>query len=208
MALARVRFPLPFFLALVAAASPAEPQASARARPPLTLQQQLDGWFARAARTAPGTWGIAVANQEGQLIWGVQPTRSMIPASTVKVFTTGFARSVLGSDARKHTRVVGSGHIDPSTGAWAGSWALELNGDVTLERRSHGGPTLADLAEQLSAAGIRKLVGPLNVVSSAGAAGASYPSAWSPRHNGRVFAPLIGSLTLNENVLSFAIAPG
>jgi D-alanyl-D-alanine carboxypeptidase len=46
------------------------------------------------------------------------------------------------------------------------------------------------------------------VVSAGGEAGASYPSAWSARHRGRVFAPVIGSLTLAENVLSFSIAPG
>jgi len=206
MAQARLRFTLSLFIGLFAAAAPASPQAA----PVLSagqLQRQLDAWYARAARVTKGTWGIAVATQDGQLLWGMQPTRPMIPASTVKLFTTGYARSVLGSDARRHTKVVGSGHTDFANGEWIGSWALELNGDVTLERPSEGGPTLSDLARQLYASGIRKLVGPLKVVSSAGAADASYPSAWSPRHKGRVFAPVIGSLTLAENVLSFSIAP-
>ncbi|HEY9519640.1 MAG TPA: D-alanyl-D-alanine carboxypeptidase/D-alanyl-D-alanine-endopeptidase [Gemmatimonadales bacterium] len=172
------------------------------------LQRQLDTWYQRAARTSRGTWGIAVATQDGQLLWGIQPTRPMIPASTVKLFTTGYARTVLGSEARRRTKVVGAGHVDFATGEWIGPWALELNGDVTLERPTHGGPTLSDLAVQLHAAGIRKLVGPLKVVSAGGEAGASYPSAWSARHRGRVFAPVIGSLTLAENVLSFSIAPG
>lgn len=207
MAQARLRFTFSLFVGLLAAAAPASPQAA----PILSagqLQGQLDTWYARASRATKGTWGIAVATQEGQLLWGVQPTRAMIPASTVKVFTTGYARSVLGSNARRHTKVVGSGHTDFATGEWIGSWALELNGDVTLERPTRGGPTLADLANQLYASGIRRLVGPLKVVSSEGSAGASYPAAWSPRHKGRVFAPVIGSLTLAENVLSFSIAPG
>jgi len=171
------------------------------------LQAELDAWFARAARAAPGSWGIAVAGQDGQLIWGVQPTRLLIPASTVKLFTTGFARSVLGPDARRHTRVMGVGKIDEQ-GTWVGTWVLEVNGDPTLERSFRGGPTLAELAHQLREAGIRRLVGPLNAVSGAGPASASYPDAWSPRHRGRIFAPLIGALTLNENLLSIAIAPG
>jgi|KBSSwiStaDraftv2_1062776.scaffolds.fasta_scaffold06029_7 D-alanyl-D-alanine carboxypeptidase/D-alanyl-D-alanine-endopeptidase (penicillin-binding protein 4) len=203
----RLRSTLSLFVGLLAAAAPASPQAA----PVLSagqLQGQLDAWYAKAARATKGTWGIAVATQEGQLLWGIQPTRPMIPASTVKVFTTGYARSILGSNARRHTKVIGTGHTDFATGEWIGSWALELNGDVTLERPTHGGPTLSDLARQLYASGIRRLVGPLKVVSSDGAASASYPAAWSLRHKGRVFAPVIGSLTLAENVLSFAIAPG
>lgn len=193
----------------VAAALPAPVFAQAAAvAPSRALMDQLNGWFARASRSAPGQWGVAIAAQDGQLLWGVQPTRALIPASTVKLFTTGYARSVLGGEARQFTRVIGVGHTDLATGTWMGTWALELNGDPTLERPAHGGPSLADLAIRLHDKGVRKLVGPLNVSSASGPAGASYPDAWNPRHKGRLFAPLIGALTLNENVLSFAIAPG
>jgi D-alanyl-D-alanine carboxypeptidase/D-alanyl-D-alanine-endopeptidase (penicillin-binding protein 4) len=193
-------------LALAGLPAAARPQGTPQTQS-AELQGQLEAWFARASRSAPGTWGIAVASMDGHLIWGVQPTRPMIPASTVKLFTTGFARSVLGSNARRHTRVMGVGTVDPATGTWNGTWSLELNGDPTLERTSRGGPRLDDLAQQLYDQGIRRLVGPLNVISAAGPAGASYPDVWSPHHRGRLFAPLIGALTLNENVLSFAVAP-
>jgi D-alanyl-D-alanine carboxypeptidase/D-alanyl-D-alanine-endopeptidase (penicillin-binding protein 4) len=174
-----------------------------------TITTQLEKWFKAASRSAPGDWGIAVANQDGYLVWGVQPTRALIPASTVKLFTTGFARSVLGADARQQTRVVGVGHVDPVSGSWIGTWSLELNGDPTLERPGRGGPTLSELAQQLHGHGIRQLVGPLSVSSASvsGLASASYPSVWHNRHKGRSFAPLIGELTLNENVLRFSIAP-
>src|SRR5262249_34944594 len=49
--------------------------------------------------------------------------------------------------------------------------------------------------------------GPLIVTSSTGDADASFPESWSSKYKGRLFAPLIGALTLNENVLSFAISP-
>jgi serine-type D-Ala-D-Ala carboxypeptidase/endopeptidase (penicillin-binding protein 4) len=172
------------------------------------LQAQLDAWFSRASRVAPGTWGIAVASLDGQLLWGVDPSRPMVPASTVKLFTTGFARSILGGEARRLTRVMGNGRVDPASGTWIGTWMLELNGDPTFERSERGGPSLAGLARQLYQAGIRRLIGPFNVVSATGEADASYPDVWSPRHRGRLFAPLIGDLTLNENQLSFAVGPG
>jgi len=172
------------------------------------LQQQLETWFRKASRVAPGTWGIAVATQEGQLLWAVQPTLAMIPASTVKVFTTGFARSILGADARRTTRVLGTGHLDPFDGTWVGAWSLELNGDPTLERPLHGGPTFVELAQQLSSYGIRRLTGPLALESAAGDVNAVFPPVWENRQQGRYFAPLIGNIMLNEGLVTFAIAPG
>lgn len=172
-----------------------------------TLQQQLDLWFSRAARSAPGEWGVAVADSKGQLVWSVNATRPLIPASTVKLFTTGYARSVLGGEARQSTRVLGTGSLD-SSGTWIGTWALEVNGDPTLERPLRTGPMLYDLAAQLADRGIRRLTGPLAVQSAHGDPDATWPSVWHPRHKGRRFAPLIGELMLNENQLSFSLAPG
>jgi D-alanyl-D-alanine carboxypeptidase/D-alanyl-D-alanine-endopeptidase (penicillin-binding protein 4) len=172
------------------------------------VESHLDTWFRGAERSAPGTWGIAVADQEGRLIWSVRPEEPLVPASTVKLFTTGFARSILGGTARRPTRVVGTGHLNSQTGEWVGSWALELNGDVTFERAEGSGPTLLDLAQQLANAGVRRLTGPLQVQSADGPADAVYPDVWSSRHRGRLFAPLIGPLTLHENVVWFTIRPG
>ncbi len=176
----------------------------------LTREQrtQLAAWYTNASRRAPGTWGIAIADQRGELLWSIAPETSLIPASTVKLFTTGFARTVLGSDATRSTRVTGSGFIEPASGEWRGTWSLELNGDPSLENPSGAGPRLADLAQQLSHLGIRRLFGPLQVKSENGLASASYPDAWANRHWGRLFAPLIGTLTIHENVVSFTIRPG
>ena len=171
-------------------------------------RNELATWYRSASRRAPGAWGIAIADQRGQLLWSVSPETNLIPASTVKVFTTGFARTVLGADARRSTRVTGSGFIEPGSGEWQGSWALELNGDPSLENPSGAGPKLLDLAQQLANLGIRKIYGPLQVKSADGPAVAAYPTAWSTRHWGRLFAPLIGTLTIHENVVSFTIRPG
>ena len=192
--------------AMVAVGAPSLPaQQTATADP--TLQGQLNAWYAQAARRVRGEWGVAVADQRGQLIWGVNATRPLMPASTVKLFTTGFARSVLGGNARQVTRVVGTGFVDLE-GNWMGTWALEVNGDPTLERPARSGPMLRDLAAQLAERGIRRITGPMAIQTATGEAGASYPSAWHTRHMGRRFAPLIGAVTLNENIVSFTIAPG
>lgn len=190
-------------VALPAGLSPLAAQANIPA-----LQQSLDQWYAGAARSAPGVWGVAVADQSGTILWSVRPDDPLVPASTVKVLTTGFARTVLGGDARRPTRVVGSGRVDPATGDWVGSWALELNGDPTLERAGRSGPSLVELAQQLRASGIRRIYGPLQIKSAEGPATAAYPTVWADRHRGRLFAPLVGALTVNENVVSVTVRPG
>ena len=196
--------PLVGLIGLLTGAGSALAQDSAR-QP--TLQEQLDTWFKGALRRAPGEWGIAVADMQGRLVWGVQPTRPLIPASTVKLLTTGFARSVVGGEARKATRVVGNGQLDPASGSWNGAWALELNGDPTLEHSGTGFTSLTELATQLATRGVRRLTGPLAVTSSEGRPEASFPTTWSVRHRGRVFAPLVGNLTIHDNLVAATVAP-
>lgn len=200
-----------FWAALFGVAAPAAAHAQfppAASSPAPSLQQDLDEWFRRASQRAPGQWGIVVATQDGQLIWAMNPTTPLIPASTVKVFTTGFARTVVGPEARRATRVVGAGQLEPMTGAWHGTWALEVNGDFTLERPGKSGPTLMELARQLADSGVRSLTGPLVVVSEAGDPSPAFPAAWANRHRGRLFAPLVGPLTVNENLISLVVRPG
>lgn len=168
----------------------------------------MERWLTGAQRRAPGTWGVVVADDRGEVLWSTNADRPMTPASTVKILTTGFARTVVGGRARRATRVLGTGGVDPATGTWEGRWALELNGDPTLERGDRAGPTLRSLAEQLREIGVRKLVGPLALTTMAGEPTATYPAVWSSRHRGRSFAPPVGPVTLNENLVAFTVVPG
>ena len=173
------------------------------------LGPQLDAWLARANHTAPGKWGVVVADASGRVIWSVNSLEPMVPASTVKLLTTGFARTVVGGDARRATRVVGSGHVDLATGVWMGRWGLELNGDPTLERPDRTGPTLTQLAKQLASIGVTKLIGPLEVTSANGGNPKPvYPSVWSDRYRGRSYAPPVGQVLMNEGLVDFTVMGG
>src|SRR6476646_11529229 len=105
----------------------------------MCLHEQRADWFDTATRAAPGQWGIAIADQKGQVLWSMNPDASLMPASAVKLFTTGYARSVLGGGARRATRLVGSGVVDPKSGEWLGEWELQVNGDASLERAEGSG---------------------------------------------------------------------
>lgn len=196
--------PARYGLCLVAALLVARPVA-AQGDP--MLASRIDAWFGEARRLAPGTWGIAITDAKGTLLWSHNPTEPMIPASTVKLLTTGFARTVLGPTAQVPTRVVANGRVHPTNGEWVGTWSIQMNGDVTLERLPGTGPTFRDLAAQLKAKGITRLRGPLVLSAEHGPADATYPAVWSPKHRGRYFAPLIGPVMVHENLVVVTVAP-
>jgi len=171
------------------------------------VEEQVANWYPMAHKLARGRWGVAVADQQGKILWSVNLDVPFVPASTVKLLTTGFARAMVGGDARRDTRVIGVGQLSDA-GEWKGVWWLELNGDVTLERLPGTGPMFRDLAVQLRLMGIRQLRGPLELASQAGAADATYPAVWSPKHRGRSFAPLVGPLMFHENIVLVGVSPG
>ncbi|HEY7504431.1 MAG TPA: D-alanyl-D-alanine carboxypeptidase/D-alanyl-D-alanine-endopeptidase [Gemmatimonadales bacterium] len=170
---------------------------------------ELDAWFARTSeRTSGGQWGISIGTMDGRVLWSMSPGLELIPASTTKLFTTGFSRTRMGGGARFTTRVIAEGRLDSTSGKWIGTWALHLGGDPTLDRAGRAGPTLRELARQLRARGIRVLEGPLVVTSRTGPAESRYPSVWSPDYEGRLYAPPVGPVALHENTVSLTFRPG
>ena len=90
--------------------------------------------------------------QSGQLIDSVQPTRPMIPASTMKIATMLASIEILGADHRFSTIVTAGGTVDG--GVLRGDLALIGGGDPTLDIND-----LADLVRQVRQAGITKVAG-------------------------------------------------
>lgn len=169
----------------------------------------VEAWFARASeRTPQGEWGVVVGRMDGEVLWSRNAELELIPASTTKVFTTGFSRVRMGGGARITTRVVGDGALDTVTGRWSGSWALELGGDPTLDRAGRAGPTLRELARRLRERGVRELEGPLTITSRTGPAYSGFPSVWSADFQGQLYAPPVGPVTLHENTVSLTFRPG
>jgi D-alanyl-D-alanine carboxypeptidase/D-alanyl-D-alanine-endopeptidase (penicillin-binding protein 4) len=170
---------------------------------------ELDAWFQRTTeRTPGGLWGISIGTMDGRVLWSVSPELELVPASTTKLFTTGFSRTRMGGGARFTTRVIGDGRLDSASGKWIGSWALQLGGDPTLDRAGRAGPTLRELARQLRDRGVRVLEGPLALTSKTGPATSRYPSVWSPDYEGQLYAPPVGPVALHENTVSLTFRPG
>jgi D-alanyl-D-alanine carboxypeptidase/D-alanyl-D-alanine-endopeptidase (penicillin-binding protein 4) len=169
----------------------------------------LEAWYRRTAdRTGNGEWGVVVGSMDGRVLWSVSPGLALIPASTAKLFTTGFTRSRVGGDSRIVTSVVGDGTLEPMSGRWQGTWALDLGGDWTLDRAGRSGTTLRELARRLRARGVRQLEGPLVLTSRNGPAASHYPSVWSADFEGQLYAPPVGPVALHENTISLTYRPG
>src|SRR5690349_1019632 len=169
----------------------------------------LQSWYRRTAeRTGNGEWGVAVGTMDGRVLWSMSPELALIPASTAKVFTTGFTRTRVGGDGRITTRVVGDGSLDINSGRWQGTWALDLGGDWTLDRDGRSGSTLSELARRLRARGVRELEGPLVLTSRTGPATSHYPSVWPAEFEGQLYAPPVGPVALRENTISLTYRPG
>jgi serine-type D-Ala-D-Ala carboxypeptidase/endopeptidase (penicillin-binding protein 4) len=176
---------------------------------PTALKRKVDAWYRTTARRTGGSWGVMITDERGNVLWSRNPDRALIPASTVKVFTTAYARSRLGGTYRRETRVVGIGSLDSTTGQWLGTWQLQLNGDPTLEDPQGMGPRLYDLAAQLAAQGIKTLAGPMLLTSAeATTADARYPTVWRTANVGSIYAPLIGAVTVHENIVDLLVLPG
>jgi D-alanyl-D-alanine carboxypeptidase/D-alanyl-D-alanine-endopeptidase (penicillin-binding protein 4) len=198
---------LVFGLTLLCGLTPAPTLAAQQLTP--EERDRLDDWFRRtAARTPDGQWGVAVGTMNGRVLWSVNAELELIPASTAKLFTLGFARARAGGNARISTRLIGRGRLDTVSGHWEGGWHLELGGDPTLERAGREGPTLRVLARQLRDRGVRVLQGPLVLTSRTGPAASRYPSVWAAGYAGQTYAPPVGPVTLQENIISLSVRPG
>jgi D-alanyl-D-alanine carboxypeptidase/D-alanyl-D-alanine-endopeptidase (penicillin-binding protein 4) len=172
-------------------------------------RHRIDEWFRRtSARTPDGQWGIVLGTMDGRVLWSMNPELELIPASTSKLFTVGFVRARAGGTARISTRLIGRGRLDSVSGRWEGGWHLELGGDPTLERAGREGPTLRALARQLRARGVRVIEGPLVLTSRTGPASSQYPSVWAADFAGQLYAPPVGPVTLQENIISLSLRPG
>jgi D-alanyl-D-alanine carboxypeptidase/D-alanyl-D-alanine-endopeptidase (penicillin-binding protein 4) len=172
-------------------------------------QAALEQWFRQAQeRTGRGEWGVAIGAMDGRILWSMSPELALKPASTAKLFTTGFTRARVGGDSRLVTRVVGEGALEPTSGRWQGTWALDLGGDWTLDRAGRSGPTLRELARRLRARGVRQLDGPLVLTSRTGPAVSQYPRVWSADFEGQLYAPPVGPVALHENTISLTYRAG
>lgn len=132
---------------------------------------------------------------------------SVVPASTLKIFTTGAALSLLGPDFRFETHIAHSGHFDQSTGILHGDLLIIGSGDPSLQSEYFGNTELATYwASELSKKGIRAIKG--NVIGLAAAWERTVPDHWIWADISNYFGAVPCGLSWRDNKCGITLSSG
>jgi serine-type D-Ala-D-Ala carboxypeptidase/endopeptidase (penicillin-binding protein 4) len=143
--------PGPFACVAAAAFALVAATGSATTKP---LTERLAHALAVPHVSAARTGAVAFDLTTGTAVFERNPDLSLVPASNEKLAVTYAALETFGPDYRIETDVLGQGTLVGTT--WRGAIVLQGHGDPTLSSAD-----LADLARQVRAAGIRRVVGPV-----------------------------------------------
>ena len=166
------------------------------------------------SRPEDGHWGVMVVSlTRGDTLFAREPDAPVMPASTMKMFTSVLAFDRLGPDWRFRTEVLRTGPLDPD-GTVHGDLVVRGDGDPSFSRRFWGGPEFGRgydaparaLARRVAAAGVKRVTGA--VVGDASAFEArTVPDGWLTRYAGLAYAAPFGALSMNENVVVVDVSP-
>lgn len=165
------------------------------------------------SRREDGRWGaIVVSLTRGDTLFAREPDAPVLPASTMKMFTSVLAFDRLGPDWRFRTEVLRTGPLE-ADGTVRGDLVVRGDGDPSFSRRFWGGgdygtgydaPARA-LARRVAAAGVKHVTG--DVVGDASAFEArTIPDGWLTRYAGSGYAAPFGALSMNENIVVVAVS--
>jgi serine-type D-Ala-D-Ala carboxypeptidase/endopeptidase (penicillin-binding protein 4) len=186
------------------AAAPAARWTVVRSAP--ALISALDGIL---SRPEDGQWGaIVVSLTRGDTLYSRGADTQLLPASTLKMYTSAVALERLGPDWRFSTDVLRDGTL-AADGTLEGNLILRGDGDPSLSGRFHGGPReapMTKLAESVAAAGVKRVKGDLIADASAFEA-RTVPEGWLSRYAGAGYAAPFSALSLNENIVVVAVYP-
>ncbi len=165
------------------------------------------------SRREDGHWGAMVVSlTRGDTLFAREPDAPVMPASTMKMFTSVLAFDRLGPDWHFRTEVLRTGPLDVD-GTLRGDLVVRGDGDPSFSRRFWGGsefgrgydaPARA-LARRIAAAGVKRVTG--SVVGDASAFEArTIPDGWLTRYAGSGYAAPFGALSMNENIVVVDVA--
>ncbi len=167
------------------------------------LGEALGGLLSRSVHS--GRWGVIVISlSQGDTLFDYNADTALLPASTMKVFTSAMALDYLGPGHQFETQVLREGDVSPD-GVLDGDLILRGAGDPSLGAPSGADP-LRLLAHEVAAAGISKVNG---AVIGDGTAfdGRHIPDGWLDRYLGASYAARVSALSYNENVARVGVRP-
>jgi len=170
------------------------------------LALDLGSMLDRSSRA--GTWGVSVVSLTyGDTLFDRNPDRQLLPASTMKLFTSSVALERFGPDYRFVTEVLREGALG-ADGVLRGNLVLRGAGDPSFSRRfsddASGETPMAAIARLVAEAGVRRVSG--DIIGDASAfEDRGVPEGWKSRYLGAHYAARVSALSYNENLLNVTV---
>jgi len=219
--------PRPVLLALLALAlalpaprdvgAQAKPTAKAPAPAPLRARQPVDADALRSdlrslitTATRSGTWGVMVVSlTQGDTLFGMNADDALLPASTMKLYTSAIALERFGPAHQFRTEILRDGTL-LSDGTIDGDLILVGAGDPSLAPQyatwNDGVRPMDAIAGLVVEAGIRRVRG--DVVGDASAFDDSrVPDGWRKRNLQAGYSARVSALSVNGNLAHVAVRP-
>ena len=157
-----------------------------------------------------GRFGAMVVSlTRGDTLFMHDAGTQVLPASTMKLFTSALALERLGPDHRFSTEVLRDGGVG-ADGALRGNLILRGDGDPSLSPRLLGGlaaDPMAMLARGVAAAGIKRITGDI-IADGSAFDDRRVPEGWRKRYLQSAYAARVSALSLNENLVWVVVRPG
>ncbi len=162
------------------------------------------------SRTRTGTWGAMVVSlTRGDTLFSRNADTRLLPASTMKLFTSALVFERLGPEHTFSTDVLRDGPLEAG-GIVRGNLILRGDGDPSMSTRFfRGGPDAAVtmLAQFVAGAGVSHVTGDL-VADATAFESRRIPEGWLPRYAESSYAAPFSALSLNENMIVVGVTPG
>jgi len=190
--------------------APATSPAAARPAAPSKAVRQLQtdlGQIFGTAMASRGVWGVDVRSlDKGDVLYGHDAAKLMMPASNMKILTLAAAAETLGWDYRYTTTLETTGAID--SGVLHGDLMVRGTGDPTINTRgSRAKQVIEEWVAALTTAGIHQIDG--RVIGNDQAfddEGLGAGWAWDDLQYS--YAAPVGALQYDENTAALTVLPG
>ena len=194
------------------------PQELREEREPAALQARVDEiverWLRQATLTSKGKATAenvhvavyAIDSERGTVFAERESSRSMTPASNMKLVTTAAAMVALGPTGEIVTRFSSTGRI--ADGTLRGDLVVHGAGDPLWDPEGRGGDRLLPVLEQIARDGVRRIEG--DVVLDTGTFEKPAPAPEWPSENQHWddYCALAGAFSVHGGVLRAVVTPG
>ena len=158
--------------------------------------------------TNSGNWGVIVVSlTRGDTVFEYNPDLLMLPASTMKLYTSAVALDRFGPAHQFKTEVLRDGMVSPE-GVVLGNLVIKGAGDPSLSPRYSGWNVgvqpLDSIADQVARMGIKHVRG--DIIGDASAFDSErVPAGWRTRYLQASYAARVSALSYNENLAHITV---